>query len=89
VAAGSSVTFEIVGAQTGQIMPVDTAISAELEEGDIDDAYEVPNSNFNARLGDQLGVDIFTFNIPSDAIGPLTILVETPNGNTTRLDVSF
>jgi hypothetical protein len=89
VAAGSTVTFEIIGAQTGQIMPVGTAVSASLEEGDIDDAYEVPNSSFNARLGDQVGADLFTFNIPSDGIGPLTILVETPAGNATRLDISF
>jgi hypothetical protein len=89
VAAGSSVTYEIVGAQTGQIMPGGTAITATLEEGDIDDEYEVPNSSFNARLGDQLGADLFTFNIPSDGIGPLTILVETPGGIVTRLDASF
>jgi hypothetical protein len=89
VAAGSSVTFEIVGANTGQIMPVGTTVSGALEEGDIDDAYEVPNSSFNARLADQVGADLFTFNIPSDGIGPLTILVETPAGNATRLDISF
>ncbi|MEW8131732.1 MAG: hypothetical protein AB2758_22005, partial [Candidatus Thiodiazotropha endolucinida] len=90
VAAGSSVTFEIVGAQTGQIMPAGTTVTADLEEGDIDDSYEVPNSSFNAtRSGDQLGADIFTFNIPGDAIGPLTILVTTPNNNATRLDISF
>lgn len=89
VAAGSSATFEIVGAQTGQIMPAETGITASLEEGTIDDAYSVPNTNFNARLGDQLGADLFTFNIPADGIGPFTLLVTTPKGNVTRLDVSF
>ncbi|MEW8621893.1 MAG: hypothetical protein AB2559_09960 [Candidatus Thiodiazotropha endolucinida] len=89
VEPGSSVTFEIVGAQTGQIMPAATTVTAALEEGDIDDSYAVPNSNFNARLSDRGGSDLFTFNIPSDGIGPLTILVSTPKGNTTRLDVSF
>ncbi|MCU7816103.1 MAG: Ig-like domain-containing protein [Candidatus Thiodiazotropha sp. (ex Rostrolucina anterorostrata)] len=89
VDAGSSVTFEIVGQQTGQIMPADTAISASLEEGDIDDAYTVPNSSFNARLGDRLGADIFTFNIPADGLGPFTLLVTTPKGNITRVDIGF
>ncbi|MBT2987592.1 MAG: hypothetical protein KME65_01385 [Candidatus Thiodiazotropha sp. (ex Ctena orbiculata)] len=89
VAAGSSATFEIVGSQTGQIMPAGTTITARLEEGDIDDSYTVPNSSFNARLGDRGGSDLFTFNIPSDGVGPMTILVSTPNDNTTRLDISF
>ncbi|MEW8680310.1 MAG: hypothetical protein AB2536_00225 [Candidatus Thiodiazotropha endolucinida] len=89
VGAGNSVSFEIVGAQTGQIMPAGTTVTANLEEGSIDDSYAVPNSNFNARLGDSLGADIFTFNIPGDGIGPLTILVTTPKGNSTRLDVGF
>ncbi|MEW8052752.1 MAG: hypothetical protein AB2809_20540, partial [Candidatus Thiodiazotropha sp.] len=89
VGAGNSVTYEIVGSQTGQIMPAGTTVTASLEEGDIDDSYTVPNTNFNARLDDGLGADIFTFNIPGDGIGPLTILVTTPKGNLSRLDVGF
>ncbi|MEW7998448.1 MAG: hypothetical protein AB2786_05605 [Candidatus Thiodiazotropha endolucinida] len=89
VGAGNTVTFEIVGRQTGQIMPMDTSIAAELEEGDIDDSYTVPNSAFNARLEDRGGLDEFTFNIPSDAIGPLTILVTTPSGVISRDDYPF
>ncbi|MCG8049319.1 MAG: Ig-like domain-containing protein [Candidatus Thiodiazotropha endolucinida] len=87
VAAGSSATFEIVGADTGQIMPAGTTVTASLEEGDIDDSYEVPDSNFNARIGlDKRGLDVFTFNIPTDGVGPLTILVTTPKGIAWRYD---
>ncbi|MEW8659206.1 MAG: hypothetical protein AB2603_12880 [Candidatus Thiodiazotropha endolucinida] len=89
VASDSSVTYEIVGAQTGQIMPAGTVVSAELLEGTVKDSYIVPNTNFNARLGDQLGADTFAFNIPGDGVGPFTILVTTPKGNVTRLDVGF
>jgi hypothetical protein len=86
---GNAVTFEVVGATTGQIMPVGTSVTAELQEGDIDDTYGVPNSNFNARLGDQLGADLFTFILPLDAIGPLTIRVTTPGGNLSRADYNL
>jgi hypothetical protein len=86
---GNVVTFEIVGSRNGQIMPAGTTITAELQEGNIDDSYAVPNSNFNARTGDALGLDLFRFVIPGGAIGPLTILVSTPNGNVTRADYSF
>jgi hypothetical protein len=89
VGAGNSVTFEIVGAGTGQIMPAGTTVTASLEEGDIDDSYTVPNTNFNARIYDSVGADLFTFNLPGDAIGPLSIIVTTPNGNTTRADYGF
>ncbi|MEW8505664.1 MAG: hypothetical protein AB2598_03105 [Candidatus Thiodiazotropha sp.] len=89
LAPGNAVTFEIVGSFTGQIMPAATRITAELQEGNIDDSYIVPNSNFNPRLSTRLGSDIFTFIIPGDAIGPLTILVETPKGNLTRADYSI
>ncbi|MCU7872106.1 MAG: Ig-like domain-containing protein [Candidatus Thiodiazotropha sp. (ex Lucinoma borealis)] len=89
VAAGSSVTFEIVGQLTGQIMPAETSISASLEEGTVDDSYIVPNSSFNARHSDRLGSDIFTFNISGDAIGPFTLLVTTPKGNISRVDIGF
>ncbi|MES9970840.1 MAG: hypothetical protein ABW092_12475 [Candidatus Thiodiazotropha sp.] len=89
VAPGSSVTFEIVGAQTGQIMPAETSITATLVQGNIRDSYSVPNTNFNARLNDRLGSDLFTFVIPGDGIGPFTLLVTTPKGNVTRLDVSL
>jgi hypothetical protein len=88
-AAGAVVTFEIVGAQTGQIMPAGTSVTAELLEGSVKDTYTVPNSSFNAREDTQLGLDQFTFIIPGDGIGPLTILVTTPRGNTTRADYSF
>ncbi|MES9944805.1 MAG: hypothetical protein ABW080_07620 [Candidatus Thiodiazotropha sp.] len=89
VAPGSAVTFEIVGALTGQIMPAGTTVSSGLLEGNIRDSYVVPNTNFNARLGDQLGADLFTFLIPGDGVGPLTVLVTTPKGNISRLDISF
>ncbi|MES9894650.1 MAG: hypothetical protein ABW141_07110 [Candidatus Thiodiazotropha endolucinida] len=80
VSPGNTVKFEIVGADNGQIMPFDTSITAELEEGSIDQAYTVPNSNFNARLDDRNGFDEFWFSIPSDGIVPLTIIVSTPGG---------
>jgi hypothetical protein len=88
-APGAVVTFEIVGAQTGQIMPAGTTVTAVLQEGSIKDTYTVPNSSFNAREGTQLGLDQFTFIIPGDAVGPLTILVTTLRDNTTRADYSL
>jgi hypothetical protein len=89
IAPGNAVTFEIVGAVTGQVMPAGTSISGKLTEGSIDDSYTVPNTNFNARLDTRLGSDYFTFIIPGDGVGPLTVLVETPNGNLSRADFSF
>jgi hypothetical protein len=89
VAAGSSAVFEIVGSTTGQILPAETSITAELDEGDIKDSYVVPSSNFNARIDDWGGLDLFQFNIPADATGPLTITVSTPAGNVTKRSFSF
>ncbi|MEW8530075.1 MAG: Ig-like domain-containing protein [Candidatus Thiodiazotropha sp.] len=80
VAAGNVVTFEIVGERNGQIMPAGTSITAELEDGSIDESYTVPNSKFNARLGDRNGFDEFWFAIPSDGVPPLTVIVTTPGG---------
>ncbi|MBT3011623.1 MAG: hypothetical protein KUF77_13315 [Candidatus Thiodiazotropha sp. (ex Lucina aurantia)] len=77
---GNIVTFEIVGERNGQIMPAGTSISAELAEGSIDESYEVPNHNFNARLGDRNGFDEFWFAIPGDGALPLTVIVTTPGG---------
>ncbi|MEW8029773.1 MAG: Ig-like domain-containing protein, partial [Candidatus Thiodiazotropha sp.] len=81
---GDIVTFEIVGERNGQIMPAGTSITAELEEGSIDESYTVPNHNFNARLGDRNGFDEFWFAIPGDGILPLTVIVTTPGGIETR-----
>ncbi|MEW8628347.1 MAG: hypothetical protein AB2551_21570, partial [Candidatus Thiodiazotropha sp.] len=89
VATGNRVTFEVVGAQTGQIMPAGTTVTARLQEGTVRDAYEVPNTNFNARLGDQLGFDLFAFSIPEGAESPLTIVVETPGESVTLASFSF
>ncbi|MET0071068.1 MAG: Ig-like domain-containing protein [Candidatus Thiodiazotropha sp.] len=80
VAPGNVVTFEIVGERNGQIMPAGTSITAELEEGSVDESYTVPNSNFNARLGDRNGFDEFWFAIPGDGVPPLTVIVTTPGG---------
>jgi hypothetical protein len=90
VAANNTVEFEIVGAATGQILPADTTISAELTEGDIDDSYTVPNTNFNApRTAEEdpdnysdraLGRSRFRFTIPDGAIGPLKLKATTPGG---------
>ncbi|MEW8413071.1 MAG: hypothetical protein AB2728_08140, partial [Candidatus Thiodiazotropha sp.] len=80
VAAGNVVTFEIVGERNGQIMPAGTSITAELEDGSIDESYTVPNSKFNARLGDRNGFDEFWFAIPGDGVPPLTVIVTTPGG---------
>jgi hypothetical protein len=84
VAPGNTVTFEIVGDRNGQIMPSGTAITAELEDGTIDESYEVPNDNFNARTGSRNGYDEFWFRIPSDGATPLTIVVTTPSGRQYR-----
>ncbi|MBT2969014.1 MAG: Ig-like domain-containing protein [Candidatus Thiodiazotropha sp. (ex Ctena orbiculata)] len=84
VAPGNVVTFEIVGERNGQIMPAGTSITAELEEGSIDESYTVPNHNFNARLGDRNGFDEFWFAIPGDGVPPLTVIVTTPGGIETR-----
>ncbi|MET0061350.1 MAG: hypothetical protein ABW176_03550 [Candidatus Thiodiazotropha endolucinida] len=84
VAPGNTVTFEIVGGRNGQIMPSGTSITAELEEGNIDESYVVPNDNFNAREDDENGFDEFWFYIPTDGVGPLTVIVTTPGGIITR-----
>jgi hypothetical protein len=84
VSPGNTVVFEIVGARNGQIMPSGTSITAELVEGSIKESYTVPNHNFNARLGDRNGFDEFFFNIPSDGVTPLTVVVTTPAGIQTR-----
>jgi hypothetical protein len=86
VALGNAVTFEIVGAQTGQVMPAGTTVTGQLAEGNIKDSYTVPNTSFNTQLGTRLGSDIFTFIIPGDGVLPLTIRVETPAGNLSRAD---
>ncbi|PVV09010.1 MAG: hypothetical protein B6D77_10715 [gamma proteobacterium symbiont of Ctena orbiculata] len=80
LSAGGRPLFEIVGRDTGQILPAGTTISAELFVGNIRDTYVVPNSNFNARTDDELGFDEFSFGIPTDAVGPMRIIVTTPAG---------
>ncbi|MCU7864511.1 MAG: Ig-like domain-containing protein, partial [Candidatus Thiodiazotropha sp. (ex Lucinoma borealis)] len=84
LAPGNTVVFEIVGEVAGQIMPYETKVIAELGEGTIDDTYTVSNSNFNAqREAPRLGLNYFSFSIPSDGVGPLKIKVETARGNVT------
>jgi hypothetical protein len=87
--ANNIATFEIVGAQNGQVMPAGTLIGARLQRGSIQDSYIVPNTNFNARTGDQLGFDLFSFSIPADSDGPFTLIVETPKEVVSRLIVDF
>jgi hypothetical protein len=89
VSPGSTAVFEIVGEQTGQIMPAETTVTGSLTEGEIKDSYTISNTNFNTRERDGLGADLFAFTLPADAVGPLTILVTTPGGNATRRDIGF
>jgi hypothetical protein len=84
LAPGNTVTYEVVGEETGQILPAGTTVSASLEEGTIKDSYEVPNDDFNARTDSKLGYDLFTFTIPEDGVLPLTITVTTPLGGSKK-----
>jgi hypothetical protein len=96
VAAGNTVEFEIVGEETGQIMPAGTGVTAELTEGDIEDSYTVPDTNFNAPReavedpenysNRALGRSRFRFTLPGDAVGPLKLKVMTPGGTENRVE---
>ncbi|MCU7918019.1 MAG: hypothetical protein KZQ95_06625 [Candidatus Thiodiazotropha sp. (ex Epidulcina cf. delphinae)] len=94
---GVAVSFEIVGAMARQIMPAGTTVLFTTSNGKIEgkSSFNVPNSNFNARLSDSGGFDTFTVLLtptenqaPGDDTGLLTVDVTTPGGSTTSLSLT-
>jgi hypothetical protein len=86
----STYTFTIRGAETGQVLPVDTYITFSTSNGALQTAttYTVINTSQNARLDSSL-VEYTVALIPTenrsdgDETGVMTISVTTPSGATT------
>lgn len=87
------VSFRVVGRNNGQVMPVGTSVEFVLTNGKVngDSAFSVPNTNYDARLGDLLGTTVYSVLLsPSankdigDDVGGLQVRVTTPNGNVTN-----
>ncbi|MET0089210.1 MAG: hypothetical protein ABW068_04155 [Candidatus Thiodiazotropha sp.] len=90
---GVLVGFEIVGPDTGQVLPAGTTVEFSSSNGEVADNsnYEIPSTTFDATLGSAEGFDTFyvalapTENLESgDDWGVLIVTVTTPAGNVTR-----
>ncbi|MES9853720.1 MAG: hypothetical protein ABW170_18035 [Candidatus Thiodiazotropha sp. L084R] len=84
------VSFRVVGQGNGQVMPLGTIVEFIISNGEVggESNFTVPNTNYDARLGDALGITVFSVLLtPSlneeagDEVGGLQVKVTTPNGN--------
>ncbi|MET0044775.1 MAG: hypothetical protein ABW100_14805, partial [Candidatus Thiodiazotropha sp. 6PLUC3] len=83
------VSFRVIGQGNGQVMPLGTSVEFLISNGEVggDSSFTVPNTNYDARDGDALGVTEFSVLLtPSlneeagDEVGGLQLKVTTPGG---------